>query len=78
LAGGGLGNLIDRITNEGRVVDFVSLGLGPVRTGFFNVADVAVLAGAMLLLYCLVRHQEKSPGPPNHWMHPTRLSVALM
>jgi signal peptidase II len=62
LAGGGIGNLIDRVINEGRVVDFVSLGLGPVRTGIFNVADVAVMAGAMLLLYGLRRHQEKSPG----------------
>jgi signal peptidase II len=62
LAGGGVGNLIDRIINEGRVVDFVSLGLGPVRTGTFNVADVAVMAGATLLLYCLIRHQGKSPG----------------
>ena len=62
LAGGGVGNLIDRLINEGQVVDFVSLGLGPVRTGIFNVADVAVMAGAMLLLYGLIRHQEKSPG----------------
>jgi signal peptidase II len=60
LAGGGIGNLIDRITNEGRVVDFLSVGLGPVRTGIFNMADVAVMAGAMLLLYGLVRNQEKS------------------
>ena len=61
LAAGGTGNLIDRIVNEGRVVDFVSLGLGPVRTAVFNVADVAVMAGAMLLLYGLMRHQGKSP-----------------
>lgn len=62
VAGGGIGNLIDRIINDGRVVDFVSLGLGPVRTGIFNVADVAVMAGAMLLLYGFLRHQEKLPG----------------
>ena len=62
LAGGGIGNLIDRIINDGRVVDFVSLGLGPVRTGVFNLADVAVMAGAMLLFYRLIRSQEKSPG----------------
>jgi signal peptidase II len=60
LVGGGIGNLIDRITNEGRVVDFVSVGLGPVRTGIFNVADVAVMTGAMLLIYGLLRNQEKS------------------
>ena len=61
VAGGGIGNLIDRIINEGRVVDFISLGLGPVRTGIFNLADVAIIAGAMLLLYGLIRHQGKLP-----------------
>jgi signal peptidase II len=50
LAGGGVGNLIDRILNDGAVVDFVRLQLGPLRTGVFNVADVAVMAGALLLL----------------------------
>jgi signal peptidase II len=60
-AGGGVGNLIDRITNEGRVVDFVSMGLGPVRTGIFNVADVAVMAGVALMLYSLIRNHERSP-----------------
>lgn len=61
-AGGGVGNLIDRITNEGRVVDFVSLGLGPVRTGIFNGADVAVMAGVALMLYSLIRNHGRSPG----------------
>ena len=46
---GGAGNLVDRAA-EGYVVDFVSLGLGGVRTGIFNVADVAITAGALLLL----------------------------
>jgi signal peptidase II len=63
LAGGGIGNLLDRITNEGAVVDFVSLGFGTVRTGIFNVADVAVMAGAMVLLYGLLRKREKPPSP---------------
>jgi signal peptidase II len=70
-AGGGAGNLIDRIINEGRVVDFVSLGLGPVRTGIFNGADVAVMAGVALMLYSLIRNQERSPGPPDNGMHPS-------
>ena len=47
--GGGLGNLIDRI-NHGAVVDFVSLGIGPLRTGIFNLADVAITAGLVLFL----------------------------
>ena len=49
LAGGGLGNWIDRVLHGGLVTDFVSLGVGPLRTGIFNVADVAIVAGALLL-----------------------------
>lgn len=48
--GGGLGNVIDRLLRDGRVIDFVQLGLGPLHTGVFNVADVALMAGAMGLL----------------------------
>jgi signal peptidase II len=50
LTGGGLGNLIDRLINDGAVVDFVSLGIGPLRTGIFNVADAAITLGVLLLL----------------------------
>ena len=47
---GGLGNLIDRVLREGgRVVDFMVVGVGPVKTGIFNVADVAVMVGVGLL-----------------------------
>jgi signal peptidase II len=53
---GGLGNLIDRVLREGgRVVDFLVLGVGPVRTGIFNVADVAVMLGVAGLLIALGR-----------------------
>ncbi|HSK81760.1 MAG TPA: signal peptidase II [Thermoanaerobaculia bacterium] len=52
LVGGGSGNLVDRLFNDGAVVDFVSLGIGSLRTGIFNVADVAITAGFVLL--CLV------------------------
>ena len=31
--------------------DFVSLGVGSLRTGIFNVADVAIVAGALLLAF---------------------------
>lgn len=48
--GGGLGNLIDRVLHDGRVIDFMNLGIGSVRTGIFNVADVAILTGILLLL----------------------------
>ena len=47
-ASGGASNLIDRLV-RGSVIDFMNVGVGPVRTGIFNVADVAVMAGAALL-----------------------------
>ncbi|MBY0494562.1 MAG: signal peptidase II [Cyanobacteria bacterium] len=46
---GGLSNLIDRMA-FGSVIDFLNIGVGPVRTGIFNVADVAIMAGVALLL----------------------------
>lgn len=48
--GGGLGNLIDRVLH-GAVVDFVSVGIGPLRTGVFNLADVAITAGMLAILW---------------------------
>ena len=48
---GGLGNLLDRIMNDGRVIDFMNLGIGPLRTGIFNVADVCITTGVVLLVY---------------------------
>lgn len=50
LAGGGLGNWIDRIAQGGTVTDFLRLELGPLRTGVFNLADLAILAGVGLIL----------------------------
>jgi signal peptidase II len=49
VAGGGIGNLIDRLIHDGRVTDFLNIGIGPLRTGIFNLADMAILAGALLL-----------------------------
>jgi signal peptidase II len=50
LLAGGISNLIDRAADHGRVVDFLNLGLGSLRTGVFNCADFAITLGAMLLL----------------------------
>ncbi len=49
LLAGAVGNLIDRVRCDGLVIDFMNLGLGPVRTGIFNVADVAITTGAICL-----------------------------
>ena len=48
---GALGNLVDRVRFEGLVIDFLNLGIGPLRTGIFNVADMAVMLGTLLLAW---------------------------
>lgn len=50
VAGGGIGNIIDRIFRGGHVTDFLNVGIGSLRTGIFNLADFFVLAGAILLI----------------------------
>lgn len=50
IAGGSIGNQIDRLLKGGVVIDFISVGIGVIRTGIFNLADIAVLAGASVLL----------------------------
>ncbi len=57
---GGVGNLIDRIAYGGYVVDFLNLGIGPIRTGVFNVADVAIMAGVVWLLLVDVLRKPRS------------------
>ena len=51
---GGLSNWVDRLA-QGRVVDFLNVGVGTVRTGIFNIADVAVMLGAVILLLAHLR-----------------------
>ena len=47
--GGALGNLWDRVVS-GRVVDFLDFYLGPHHWPAFNIADSAIVVGALLLL----------------------------
>jgi signal peptidase II len=48
VVGGGVSNLIDRLRYGGYVVDFLNVGIGSLRTGIFNVADMAIMAGVVL------------------------------
>ena len=47
---GGASNLFDRLMH-GSVIDFMNVGLGPVRTGIFNVADMAIMLGAGIVVF---------------------------
>ncbi|MBI1818033.1 MAG: signal peptidase II [Deltaproteobacteria bacterium] len=60
---GGLSNFLDRILFEGRVTDFMIVGLGPLHTGVFNVADVAIVAGGVFLALSAWRVHPTGPGP---------------
>lgn len=53
--GGGVSNLVDRLRSSGAVVDFINVGVGGVRTGIFNFADIAIMAGGFLLVISLAR-----------------------
>lgn len=62
VAGGAVGNLLDRLRSPRGVVDFLDLGIGDARWPTFNVADIAVSLGAILLAWVL-RDDEPVPAP---------------
>lgn len=49
ILGGAFGNLIDRIST-GHVIDFIDMGIGAYRWPTYNVADIAVTVGAVILI----------------------------
>ncbi len=60
---GGVGNLIDRIFFENGVIDFLNVGIGSLRTGIFNVADMAIMVGVFgLLIFGRIAPDDE----PNH------------
>jgi signal peptidase II len=60
---GGASNLADRVM-RGSVIDFLNVGVGPLRTGIFNVADMAILLGVGIFLFTRVR-QDDEAAPVN-------------
>lgn len=62
IAGGALGNLIDRL-RDGAVTDFVRWRIGEARWPIFNVADAALLVGVVLLLLEGIAEQRRAPAP---------------
>lgn len=50
ICSGGLGNIIDRMLYNRHVTDFMNLGINNLRTGIFNVADLYVTTGVVMLL----------------------------
>ncbi len=65
---GGASNWIDRAVH-GSVVDFMNVGIGTLRTGIFNVADVAILLGAAIFMVSEFR-REASPDSAQPLIRP--------
>jgi len=63
VCGGAVGNLIDRIRSPIGVVDFIDVGIGEHRWPTFNVADMAVSTGALLLAWVLWS-EDRQAGMP--------------
>ena len=59
---GGASNWIDRLV-RGSVVDFLNVGVGWLRTGIFNVADVAIMLGVGIFLLAESRTRNTQSDP---------------
>ena len=55
IVAGASGNLLDRLRSARGVVDFIDIGIGDMRFWTFNLADVAVFCGAVMLANLLIR-----------------------
>lgn len=60
ILGGAMGNLVDRIFYEGHVVDFIDVGIGTHRFYTFNVADMGVSVGGVILFLCILLDGRKT------------------
>src|SRR5688572_25866133 len=67
VAGGAIGNVMDRFRAPGGryrgVVDFIDIGVDGWRFWTFNLADVGVTCGAILLALLLLRRGDQVPPP---------------
>ena len=59
VSAGAVGNLIDRLRSPRGVVDFIDIGSADWRWPTFNVADIAVTTGALLLAVVLWREDRE-------------------
>ncbi len=58
VVGGGIANVFDRFV-YGSVTDFLFIDLGFVRTGIFNIADLSVTTGMILILWSSLKQRKK-------------------
>ena len=60
IIGGGIANVYDRFA-YGSVTDFLHIDLGgPIRTGIFNLADLSVTTGMIILVFISLRKKKQT------------------
>ncbi|MCK5909228.1 MAG: signal peptidase II [Caulobacter sp.] len=64
IAGGALGNIIDRV-RMGGVTDFIDVHFGNAHWPTFNLADTAITIGVAWLLLASLRRQAPATSPPS-------------
>lgn len=57
ILGGAIANLVDRVV-DGKVTDFIDVGLGATRWPTFNLADSFIIIGILVLLWDTLATQE--------------------
>ena len=62
--GGGIGNIFDRIF-YGSVTDFIILKINTLETGIFNLADVSIIVGIILVFWEIITHSKESQNTIN-------------
>ncbi len=60
--GGGLGNIFDRIVH-GSVTDFMHIAFPGFQTGIFNMADVSITFGVLIVIFQSFLMKNKSIEP---------------
>ena len=64
IAAGAFGNLLDRLRHEKGVVDFIDIGTAEWRFWTFNLADMGVTTGALLLALLMWREESTAASIP--------------
>jgi len=58
---GGTGNIVDRLIYDRHVTDFMNVGIGTLRTGIFNFADMCVTTAVIILVFQSCKKDKDQP-----------------
>ena len=60
IIGGAIGNLIDRIATNGKVLDFIQLSF--IKWPSFNIADTAIVIGVIMMVFTIALDHAEEEG----------------